>query len=134
MAAKTKSKKPGITSASKAKKVSKPKAERAPRVTMASTAYELIQAGKTNDEVRAVLKKQFSLPESHDYYPSWYRSHLVQKGIITKEWARENSGEPVGEEKAPKVKKAAKKAPKSASKKTAPAKEKDTEASAPTAV
>lgn len=74
-----------------------PRRSGAPRVSMASTAYELIEDGKSNAEVLAALKKAFpgKLPAdgSHDYYPSWYRSHLVQQGKITKEFAAEHSGE-----------------------------------------
>jgi hypothetical protein len=98
-----KSKKPSISSKSK-----KPAVKKEPRITMASVAYALIKKGASNAEVREVLKKDFKLPEKHDYYPAWYRSHMVQKGLIDKDFAGKHSGEPAKEKKvkAPKAKKA----------------------------
>ncbi len=101
-----KTRKPSISNASKPKKE--------PRVTMASTAYALIKAGKTNAEVLRVLKDKFSLPAKHDYYPRWYRSRLVQDGEISKTFAAEHSGEAPKEKEAPRARAAKKHAAKPA--------------------
>lgn len=90
------------------------------RESMASVAYGLIKDGKTNAEVREVLRKKFDLPAEHDYYPSWYRSKLVQTNQITKKFADDHSGEPAKAEKAP-AKKAKIKTEKAAPKKSAKA-------------
>ncbi len=99
-----------------AKGAAKPKKE-----SMASVAYEMIKAGKTNAEVRTVLEKKFSLPEEHAYYPSWYRSKLVQTNQITKKFAEDHSGEPAREAKPKAEKKGKVKVTKSAPKKSAKA-------------
>jgi plasmid maintenance system antidote protein VapI len=49
---------------------------------VASTARELIAAGKTNEQVWAALQKQFDLPESKKNYPAWYRADCKRKGLI----------------------------------------------------
>lgn len=56
---------------------------KAPRVSVASTARALIAAGKTNEEVFAVLQKDFALPESKKHYPSWYRSEMKRNAAAT---------------------------------------------------
>jgi len=49
------------------------------RVSVASTARELIAAGKTNDEVWVMLKRQFNLDDSKKGYPGWYRADMVRR-------------------------------------------------------
>lgn len=98
---------PKAKAAKPAKKATKAPAKKTgeKKESMASVAYELIKAGKTNTEVRDILRKKFSLPAEHDYYPSWYRSKLVQTNQITKKFAEDHSGEPAKEEKPKKAKK-----------------------------
>lgn len=97
-------------------------AKAAPKMTRVSLALELIKAGRSNAEVQAALVEKFALPESHDYYARWYRAHAVQKGIITKEFAKAHSRGPevpASVEKMPAAeptKKAASKAKRSAKK------------------
>lgn len=55
----------------------KVKVDRKPNV--ASVAKALILAGKTNEDVFAVLHKQFSLSEDKKHYPGWYRAALVRE-------------------------------------------------------
>lgn len=50
------------------------------RVTTTSVTEELIQAGKSNTEVWAVIKEKFKLSDDKRWYPSWFRSRLKRKG------------------------------------------------------
>lgn len=59
--------------------------KQSPRVTMATTAYDLIRDGKTNAEVLAVLQSVFGLPENKNHYPAWYRAHMKRKGLLPKD-------------------------------------------------
>lgn len=52
-----------------------PKAKE-PRVTVASTARDMVRAGKTNEEIWAVLQKDFGLDDSKKHYPAWYRNQV----------------------------------------------------------
>jgi hypothetical protein len=65
------------------------------RVSMWGTARELIQAGKTNGEVLAMLRERFALPQEHSFYAVWYRSYAVKHGVVTKEFAKAHAGPPV---------------------------------------
>lgn len=49
------------------------------RVSCASTARDLIRAGKTNAEVWEVIQKEFKLDDSKKHYPSWYRSAMKRE-------------------------------------------------------
>ncbi len=69
-----------------------PAAGKVERRTRSGLAYRLIQEGKTNAEVWAALRAAFDMPESHSYYPSWYRARLVMDGVITKAFAAEHRG------------------------------------------
>jgi hypothetical protein len=65
-----------------------------PRRSRASVCRQLIVDGMTNEGALEAMKREF--PEDdwvkHAHYPSWYRSELVRKGTITKEFARDNAG------------------------------------------
>lgn len=45
-------------------------------------ARELILAGKTNQEVWALIKEAFDLDDSKKHYPSWYRCELKRSGKL----------------------------------------------------
>jgi len=45
-------------------------------------ARELILAGKTNQEVWALIKEAFNLDDSKKHYPSWYRCELKRSGKL----------------------------------------------------
>jgi hypothetical protein len=64
----------------KAAKIEKPR-----RAGISATARALILAGKTNQEVWAVLKDSFNLDESKKHYPTWYRCEMKRKGLLPKE-------------------------------------------------
>jgi hypothetical protein len=64
----------------KAKKEPKPR-----RVSVSSVAEELLLAGKTNEEVFAVLKEKFKLDDSKKNYPSWYRCRLKRQKKLAEE-------------------------------------------------
>lgn len=57
--------------------------------TITSVAIELIQTGKTDEQVLQALAKQVEGfdPEAKKAYPGWYRSKLVREGVITKAFA-----------------------------------------------
>lgn len=57
--------------------------------TITSVATELIQTGKTDEQVLQALAKQVEGfdPEAKKAYPGWYRSKLVREGVITKAFA-----------------------------------------------
>jgi len=69
-------------------------AAKPPVRTMVGAAVELIKAGKSNNEVRAMLVADFGLPPAHAFYASWYRSYAIKKGLVTREFARAHAGEP----------------------------------------
>jgi hypothetical protein len=69
----------------KATKATKEPKERQP--TVASVARELIANGETDEAVFAQLVEQFKVTDAKKTYPSWYRSQLVRKGVITKVFA-----------------------------------------------
>lgn len=65
-----------------------PKAKQEPkarRVSVSSVAEELLLAGKTNEEVFAVLKEKFKLDDSKKNYPSWYRCRLKRQKKLAEE-------------------------------------------------
>lgn len=62
------------------------------RATRSGLAYAMIQKGATNAEVWEALRAAFNMPETHSYYPSWYRARLVMDGVITKAFAAEHRG------------------------------------------
>lgn len=47
----------------------------------AAVARALIWAGKSNDEVWAVISKQFKLGDNKRHYPSWYRCQIRREDI-----------------------------------------------------
>lgn len=61
------------------KAAAEPKAKRA---GISATARELILAGKTNQEVWAILKEQFNLDDSKKHYPTWYRCEMKRNGQL----------------------------------------------------
>lgn len=66
--------------AAKAAKAEKPK-----RAGISQLARDLILAGRTNQEVWAVLKDSFNLDDSKKHYPTWYRCEMKRKGLLPKE-------------------------------------------------
>jgi hypothetical protein len=69
-------------------KAKEPKAKQEPkprRVSVSSVAEELLLAGKTNEEVFAVLKEKFKLDDSKKNYPSWYRCRLKRQKKLAEE-------------------------------------------------
>ena len=49
---------------------------------VSAVARELILAGRTNQEVWAVIKEAFNLDDSKKHYPSWYRCELKRAGKL----------------------------------------------------
>lgn len=49
---------------------------------VSAVARELILAGRTNQEVWAVIKEAFSLDDSKKHYPTWYRCEMKRKGQL----------------------------------------------------
>lgn len=85
-AAKVKIEKPVKAKAVKAPKEPKAKKEpKARRVSVSSVAEDLLLAGKTNEEVFAVLKEKFKLDDSKKNYPSWYRCRLKRQKKLAEE-------------------------------------------------
>ena len=68
----------------KVAKATRPAAE-TKRTGVSATARALILAGKTNQEVWAVLKDSFNLDDSKKHYPTWYRCEMKRKGLLPKE-------------------------------------------------
>lgn len=66
----------------KEKKAATPKAPKEVKRTVTSVAREMIVAGKTNEEVWAVLKSEFNLDDGKKSYPAWYRRDCVKRGLI----------------------------------------------------
>lgn len=62
-----------------AKKAKAPKEPKAGRVTVASTIRALVDQGKTNVEIWAIIQSQFSLSDDKRWYPSWYRNQYANK-------------------------------------------------------
>lgn len=52
---------------------------------VSAVARELILAGRTNQEVWAVIKEAFNLDDSKKHYPTWYRCELKRKGQLPAE-------------------------------------------------
>ena len=50
------------------------------KVSCSAVARDLILAGKTNDEVWAVIAEQFKLDQKKRGYPAWYRFQLRKTG------------------------------------------------------
>lgn len=50
----------------------KAKEPKPPRVSIGGTIRELHAAGKTNDEIWAVIQPQFSMADTKKWYVSWY--------------------------------------------------------------
>lgn len=69
-----------IEAAVKTSKTEKPK-----RAGISQLARDLILAGRTNQEVWAVLKDSFNLDDSKKHYPTWYRCEMKRKGLLPKE-------------------------------------------------
>ncbi len=65
----------------KAAKAARPAAE-TKRAGISQLARALILAGKTNQEVWAIIKEAFDLDDSKKHYPSWYRCELKRKGDL----------------------------------------------------
>lgn len=55
------------------------------REGVSQTARDLILAGKTNEEVWAVLQQTFNLDRSKRHYPTWYRCEMKRKGLLPQE-------------------------------------------------
>lgn len=49
---------------------------------VSAVARELILAGKTNQEVWAIIKDAFNLDDSKKHYPTWYRCEMKRKGQL----------------------------------------------------
>lgn len=72
-----------ITEAVKAgRRVNDPEVVKPKRQGVSSMARDLILAGKTNQEVWAVIKEAFNLDDSKKHYPSWYRCELKRAGKL----------------------------------------------------
>ncbi len=69
-----------IEAAVKAAKTEKPK-----RAGISQLARDLILAGRTNQEVWAIIKDAFGLDDSKKHYPTWYRCEMRRKGLLPKE-------------------------------------------------
>lgn len=52
------------------------------KVTVASRCRELILAGKDNEEIFKIVKKQFDMPDTKKSWPGWYRNEMRRKGLI----------------------------------------------------
>lgn len=74
--------KPAKTAKGKAGKAPAEKKERAPRgPTAASRFQELIMEGKkTDDQIFAIVQKEFGLDDSKRSYVKWYRNYLTKQG------------------------------------------------------
>lgn len=76
-------KNPAPKAEAKPAKTATKKAEpKAKKVGISATARELILAGKTNQEVWAVLQTQFNLDDSKKHYPTWYRCEMKRNGQL----------------------------------------------------
>ena len=69
---------PKVESKAESKATPAPKAEK--KVSCSKVAQDLILAGKTNDEVWAVIAEQFNLDQKKRGYPAWYRFQLRKAG------------------------------------------------------
>ena len=58
--------------------------------TVASVARQMVIAGQTDEDIFIELERQFHVGAEKKYYPCWYRSQLVRKGVITKAFADEH--------------------------------------------
>lgn len=67
--------------AAKAAKPALPPKEK--KITVTSVTEGLIQSGKSNPDVWAVIKGQFKLSDDKRWYPSWFRSRLKRQGKLT---------------------------------------------------
>lgn len=43
---------------------------------------ELVKAGKSNDEIWAVIQKEYNLPDDKRWYAAWYRADAKRKGLL----------------------------------------------------
>jgi hypothetical protein len=69
-------------------------AKKEPRRTMVGAGVAMIRVGRANAEVLEMVKLEFKLPGHHSFYARWYRSWRVQKGLVTKAFARAHSRSP----------------------------------------
>lgn len=51
----------------------------ATRVTVAGVVRGLVTAGKTNEEIWAIIQPQFRLRDDQRHYPGWYRNQQTRK-------------------------------------------------------
>lgn len=80
--------KKGKAAKASAPRASAPRKEKESRVTVASRIRELIAAGKDNEAVWTIAKKEFRLPDSKKHYPSWYRCEMQRKKIAVRKAAK----------------------------------------------
>jgi len=59
-----------------AKPSQKPQAKPEGQPSVASTIRDLIKAGKSNEQIWAIVKPKFTLDDAKKNYPAWYRSQL----------------------------------------------------------
>lgn len=52
--------------------------------SVSSVARALLAAGKTNEQVWAVIKAEFKLDDGKKGYPAWYRAEMLRKGLLKK--------------------------------------------------
>lgn len=65
--------------AAKPKAAKKTKETKPPRETVANVCREMIKAGKSNEQIWAIVKPKFKLDDTKKHYPSWYRCELARK-------------------------------------------------------
>lgn len=70
---------PELEAEKPAKKAKAPKEPKPERVTVASTIRGLVDEGKTNAEIWAVIQPRFTLSDDKRWYPSWYRNQYANK-------------------------------------------------------
>lgn len=71
-----------VTTAKAGRRDSDPEVAKPKRHGVSHMARELILAGKTNQEVWALIKEAFDLDDSKKHYPSWYRCELKRSGKL----------------------------------------------------
>lgn len=78
---------PAVAAVKPAKEPKAAKETKVRQPTVATVARKLIAVGSTDEAVFAQLVKQFQVTDAKKSYPSWYRSQMVRKGDITKDFA-----------------------------------------------
>lgn len=54
------------------------------RPSVSKRCQDLINAGKTNEQIWDLIQDEYGLDDAKKYYPAWNRSHMRRNGLLSK--------------------------------------------------